>query len=265
MGYQRERTALMATDPARDDVPGVSGRPGAASPDAEATPTGAAAAGVIHDLRNALTVVLGGLEQLRRQPLDARGREQLARAEWGARHAARLARALLASGRGEDAGTGADAELVDLNEAVRAFAVAMGQDAAGGVRLAVELAPGTLPARLGRGELERALLNLVRNAQDATANGGQVVIRTAGHRMDGLGEQPTVEVAVSDTGAGMAPEAARHATEAFYTTKGPGRGTGLGLWTVRRFAEDAGGTVEIETAPGQGTTVRIVLPRAATG
>ena len=64
MGYQRERTTLMATDPARDDVPGVSGRPGAASPDAEATPTGAAAAGAIHDLRTALTVVLGGLEHM---------------------------------------------------------------------------------------------------------------------------------------------------------------------------------------------------------
>jgi signal transduction histidine kinase len=82
--------------------------------------------------------------------------------------------------------------------------------------------------------------------------------------MDGLGERPTVEVAVSDTGAGMTPEAARHATEAFFTTKGPGRGTGLGLWMARRCAEAAGGKVEIETAPGQGTTVRLVLPRAET-
>jgi signal transduction histidine kinase len=215
------------------------------------------AAGTVHDLCNALTVVLGSLEQLRRQPLDARGRQQLDRAEWGARHAGRLARALLAPDEA------AEAAVVDLNETVRAFAATLGQGLGDGARFAVEAASGPLPVRLDRAELDRALLNLVRNATDATA-GGQVVIRTAGHRADGLGGLPTVEVAVSDTGRGMAPGTVRHATEAF-TTKGREHGTGLGLWTVRRFAEDAGGKVEIETEPGRGTTVRIVLPRAEAG
>lgn len=76
------------------------------------------------------------------------------------------------------------------------------------------------------------------------------------HAVDGLGNQPTVEVAVFDTELGMAPEAVRRATEAFYTTKQREGGTGLGLWMVRHFAEQAGGKVEIETAPGQRTTVK---------
>ena len=150
---------------------------------------------------------------------------------------------------------------MDLNEAVRAFATTMGQGADGSPQLAVELVSGSLPARFDRGELERALLNLVRNAADAIAGGGGVTIRTAGHRLHGLGNQPTVEVAVSDTGVGMTPEAVRHATDAYFTTKGPEYGTRLGLWMVRRFVEGAGG--KIETAPGQGTTVRLTLPRAA--
>ena len=234
----------------------------------ETSPLGAVAAGVVHDLRNALTVVLGGLEQLRHQPLDAAGRRQLDRAAWGARHAGRLAHVLLAAGqgRGEDAGTagGGEAEIIDLNETVSAFVAAIGPTLDGGaVALAAELAPRPLPARLDGGELERALLNLARNAADATAGGaGQVMIRTSGHRANGLGGGPTVEVAVSDTGAGMTPEAARRATEAFFSTKGQGHGTGLGLWMVRRFAEEAGGKVGIETAAGQGTTVTLVLPRA---
>lgn len=263
----------MPTDPGRDGYSHVPGQPGptgtgtrvlaGGAHEAAGAATlsgGAIAADMVHDLRNALTIVLGSLEQLRRQPLDARGCKQLARARWGAEQAGRLAEALLASGRGAPSA----AEVVDLNEAVAAFAAMVGQAADGGAgaAFAVELAPGPLPVLLRRGELERALLNLLRNAADATAGGGQVTLRTAAHRVDGLGGHATVEVAVGDTGMGMAPEAARRAGEAFFTTKGPGQGTGLGLWAVRSFAEDAGGKAEVETAPGQGTTVRITLPRA---
>lgn len=221
---------------------------------------GVVAAGMVHDLCNMLMIVLGSLEQLRRQPLDAHGQQQLDRAQWGARQAARLARQVLASSHGEAGGDGA----VDLNEIAGAFGAVMGQAAGEAVSLAVETAPGTLPARLDAGQLELALLNLVRNAADAMPGGGRIVVRTAGHR-DGLGGQPTVEIAVSDTGTGMAPETVQHARDAFFTTKGREQGTGLGLWTVQRFAAEAGGKVEIETSMGRGTTVRLVFPRSDEG
>ena len=220
------------------------------------------AAGMAHELNNLLTIVLASLEQMRRQPLDERGQQQLARAQWGARQAGRLTRQMLSSGRRESE----DDPVVDLNETVGTFARTMGRGAMGqgadvATRLVVETASGALPARLDAAQLELALLNLVRNAADATPGGDPVTIRTARHAMDGLGDQPTIEVSVSDTGTGMAPETVQRATAAFFTTKGRGRGTGLGLWMVQRFAEESGGKVEIETAMGRGTTVRIVLPR----
>lgn len=241
----------MTTESTRHSIFDLSGHSGA-----EGRP-GVLAAGMVHDLNNVLTVVLASLEQLRRQPLDSQGQRQLDRAQWGARQAARLARRVIALSRGE----GGDGEAVDLNDVVGAFARTLGQAAGEGVGLVMEAAPGPLPARLDAGQLELALLNLVRNAADAMA-GGWVVIRTAGHRVDGLGGQPTVEVAVSDTGTGMTPETARRARDAFFTTKGREQGTGLGLWMVHRFAAEAGGKVEIETAMGGGTTVRLVFPRA---
>ena len=155
---------------------------------------------------------------------------------------------------------------MDLNAAVGAFAEIAGEAMRDGVELVVEAQPGTLPVRLDPVQLDLALLNLVRNAVDAIPGAGQVVIRTAGHRMDGLGPMiPAVEVAVSDTGTGMAPETVQHAPDAYFTTKEPDRGSGLGLWMVHRFAIEVGGKVEIETALGQGTTVRLVLPRAEAG
>ena len=221
------------------------------------------AAGRAHELNNLLTIVLGSLEQMRRQPLDERGQQQLERAQWGARQAGRLSRQALSSARHDSD----DEPLVDLNEAVGAFVRTMGRGAMGqcagdGIRLVVETAPGPLPTRLDLGQLELALLNLVRNAADAMPGGDPVVLRTARHRTVGLGDGSTIEVSVSDTGTGMAPETVQRATAAFFTTKGRGRGTGLGLWMVQRFAQESGGKVEIETALSRGTTVRIILPRS---
>lgn len=205
-----------------------------------------------------MMVVSGSLEQLRRQPLNGQGQQQLARAEWGARQAARLTRQVLSEAQGGD-GTAA---VVDLNAAVGGFAAVMGQHVGPGVQLAAELPPGRLPVRLDAGLLELVLLNLVRNAADAMPDGGKVVLRTGKPRLDGLGNQLAAEVAVSDSGTGMAPAVAQHATEAFFTTKPHGKGTGLGLWMAHRFASAHDGRISIETAPGQGTTVRLSLPYA---
>jgi len=222
----------------------------------EAGSPGSVGAGVAHKLANLMMVVTGSLEQLRRQPLDKQGQQQLARAEWGAWQAVQLTRRVLSRAQGGDG----EAEVVDLNAAVGRFVAVIGQRVDEHVQLAVELAPGRLPVRLDPVLLELVLLNLVRNAADAMPDGGTVVIRTRGPRLDGLGDQPATEVSVSDNGTGMAPAVAERAAEAFFTTKPRGKGTGLGLWMAHRFTSACGGKIEIETRQGQGTTIRLALP-----
>ena len=217
------------------------------------------AADAAHELANLMTVVLGSLEQLRSQPLDPPGRQQLGRAEWGARQAARLTRQVLSRTQGRDERPG----ITDLNEVVGGFAAVLGRRLECGALVAVELASARLPVRLDAGLLELVLLNLARNAADAMPSGGEVIIRTQGPRLAGMGDRLTVEVSVSDTGTGMAPAVARRAMEAFFTTKAHGRGTGLGLWMAERFARACEGKVVITTEEGQGTVVRLVFPYAA--
>ena len=215
-------------------------------------------ADLAHELANLMLVVSGSLEQLRRQPLDKQGHGQLARAEWGARQAVHLTRQVLFRAQGGDGN--AEVEVVDLNAVVGKFVAVIGQQVDEHVRLAAELAPGRAPVRLDPALLELVLLNLVRNAADAMPDGGTVVIRTRGPRLDGLGDQLATEVSVSDNGTGMPPMVAERAAEAFFTTKPRGKGTGLGLWMAHRFASTCGGKIKIETTQGQGTKVCLALP-----
>ena len=219
---------------------------------------GVMATGIAHEFNNLLTIVLGNVEQLRRQPLNQRGHEQLARVEWGARQAERLVRQMLnLAGR-----RASDPQVVDLNAIIAEFDKIIGHAVKDEVHLVLELGEGSLPVHLDPAQLELALLNLVRNASDAMGGAGSITIRTAGHRVDGLGGKPTVEVSVSDTGSGMPPDIVRQATTSFFTTKPPGQGSGLGLWMVQSFVTDWQGKLDIETAVGRGTTVRLVFPRA---
>ena len=220
---------------------------------------GTIATGLAHEFNNLLTVALGSLEQLRRQALDERGREQLDRAEWSVRQAGRLARQVLSFVR-RDAG---QPQRVDLNEVIGEFDKIMSHAASDRTRLILELCQEPLPIYLDPGQLELALLNLVRNAADAMSDSGSIIIRTAAHQSDGLDRQQMVEVAVTDTGTGMPPEIVERATTSFFTTKPQGQGTGLGLWMVKRFATACGGKLDIETVLGRGTTMRLVFPRAA--
>jgi signal transduction histidine kinase len=219
---------------------------------------GALATGVAHEFNNLLTIALGSLEQLRRQTLDERGRDQLERADWSVRQAGRLARQVLSFVR-RDTG---QAQRVDLNVVMGEFDKIMNHAASDSTRLILELCKDPLPVHLDPGQLELALLNLVRNATDAMPEGGSIVIRTAVHQGDGFDGQQAVEVSVSDTGDGMSPEILERATTSFFTTKPQGQGTGLGLWMVKRFISGCGGKLAIDTAVGQGTTVRLVFPRA---
>ncbi|WP_368649094.1 ATP-binding protein [Castellaniella ginsengisoli] len=144
-----------------------------------------------------------------------------------------------------------------------------------GERVALEIAcdDTAWPVRCDVSQFENVVLNLVINACDAMPRGGRVVLRVRNVRLDGLrlrgflqavsGE--FVEVAVEDTGCGMAPEALARTFEPFFTTKPAGAGTGLGLSMCRRFAQQAGGAVQIESTVGKGTVVRVWLPRHREG
>ena len=217
---------------------------------------GSMAAGLAHEFNNLLTVALSSLNQLRRQQLDEAGGTQLERAEWATRQAGRLAQQVLAFMRHDRA----ERQIVDVNAAIGEFDKMLGHIVGDRVRLTMELAEQRLPARLDPGQLELALLNLVRNASDAMPDGGRVVIRTAAYNPTRSGAPPMAEVAVSDEGAGMPAAVAERATSAFFTTKSPGRGTGLGLWMVQRFVRASEGKLDIDTAVGRGTTVRLLFP-----
>jgi CheY-like chemotaxis protein len=127
-----------------------------------------------------------------------------------------------------------------------------------GVRLAVRVLERPLWASTDSGQLEFAILNLALNARDAMPDGGDLVIEA--------GPAPTadqVTVSVRDSGHGMDRAVADRALEPFFSTKSPDKGTGLGLAQVYGAVRQSGGQIDIVSAPGQGTTVRLLLPRSA--
>lgn len=216
---------------------------------------GTMAASVAHEFNNLMTVVAGSLEQARKHPSNERQANQLARATWGTEHAGRLTQQMLSfSGRQFH-----DAKLADLNVLASNLDSLMAQLAGPDIKLALELCPEPLPVQVDAGQLELALLNLVRNAADAMPGGGTLTISTGPHGRNV--DDGRVALAVADTGVGMPPEVLRRAAEPFFTTKERGKGTGLGLSMVRGFTQQSGGLLEINSAPGLGTRVSVVLPR----
>ena len=216
---------------------------------------GELASSLAHEFNNLMTIVLASLERAGQEPDEAKRATQLGRAGWGARRAARLTDQMLSFARRQFH----DNRALDLNEMLRNFDGILEQMAGLQAKVVLELAGGPLLAVLDAGQLELALLNLVRNAADASPPGGSIVVATRRHvrAEDGA---PLVEIAVADQGTGMAAETARRAIEPFFTTKDLGRGTGLGLSMVNGFAEQSGGRLLIETQPGSGTTMRLVFP-----
>jgi signal transduction histidine kinase len=220
--------------------------------------------GIAHDFNNMLAVVLGGLELAKRH-LHSRGpdaQRHIESAMDGANRAAALTRRLLAFSRAEpllpegvEAGTLVNgmSDLLDrtLGGAISVKAV----DAGNGWRIWVD-----------RHQLENALLNLAVNARDAMEGRGKLTVSTGGRTLAGneIGESVAgdyVTIAVRDTGCGMTPEVVERVFEPFFTTKPVGKGTGLGLSQIFGFVRQSGGEIGIDTAPGEGSTVTLYLPR----
>jgi PAS domain S-box-containing protein len=212
---------------------------------------GGMASSLAHEFNNLMTVVLAGIERSRDAADPERRGRQLDRAEWGARRAARLTDQMLSFARRQFH----DVQPADVNALVGQVDGILDQMAGGGCKVDVVVDQAPLPVAVDAGQLEMALLNLVRNAAEATPGGGVITIRTERHGTH-------VVIAVEDRGEGMPPEVARRAADPFFTTKPVGTGTGLGLSMVKGFAEQSGGQLLIETEQGRGTVVRIVLPGA---
>jgi two-component system, cell cycle sensor histidine kinase and response regulator CckA len=227
---------------------------------------GRLAGGVAHDFNNLLTVIHGYASLLAENGHDG-NREEVGEIVHAAEQAAALTRQLLAFSRRQVMHT----DVLDLNEIVAGMQSMLqriiGDDVSVGVRFAQSLAP----IEVDRAQIERVILNLAANARDAMPGGGRLTIETANVELDadyvashGEGRPgPHVMLAVSDTGAGMSDEVQRHLFEPFYTTKGAGAGTGLGLATVFGVVKQSGGSIYVYSEEGSGSTFKIYLPAAA--
>ncbi|KAA2236691.1 GAF domain-containing hybrid sensor histidine kinase/response regulator [Salinarimonas soli] len=229
--------------------------------------------GVAHDFNNLLTVVTGSLDIARRSLAagdEARTQRLIDNALKGAQRAAALTQRLLAFSRRQPLAPRA----VDVNELVTSMgADLLARTLGEAIHLETDAALDLWPAVADPNQLENAILNLAVNGRDAMAERAEarLTIRTANREIDagiaaaaGIAPGRYVEIAVSDTGAGIPPEAMTRIFEPFYTTKEQGKGTGLGLPTVFGFMKQSGGTVLIDSVVGSGTTVKLLLPVAET-
>jgi PAS domain S-box-containing protein len=225
--------------------------------------------GIAHDFNNLLTTIMGSLDLLRRKvPLDARGTRLVTNAIEGSTRAARLTSQLLTFSRKQHLSPVAQAP----QEVIAGIHDLLLRSLETRIRLTIAPPPpGAWRLMADRNQLEAVLLNLVINARDAIAGDGEVTIATANRALsqtdldslgEGLAAGDYVAISVKDTGAGMDDEVLARAMEPFFTTKPPGAGTGLGLSQSYGFATQSGGTLTIESAPGTGTCVTILLPRA---
>jgi len=228
---------------------------------------GQLAGGVAHDFNNLLAVILncasfvaeetGGNEAVLADVEQIRS---------AAERAAQLTRQLLIFGRREKV----KVEALDLNVVVAdvrsLLARCIGED----VKLVVQPATSLPAISADRGQIEQVLVNLAVNARDAMPGGGTLTIEPAAAQLDedyarlhpGVRPGHYVALSVSDTGTGISPEVAARIFEPFYTTKPPGKGTGLGLATVHSIVAEAGGSLSVCSEQGAGTTFRAFFPAA---
>jgi two-component system, cell cycle sensor histidine kinase and response regulator CckA len=227
---------------------------------------GRLAAEVAHDFNNNLTVILGAAEWLRDElPKRSALGERVAEIEEAGRRSAAITQQLLAFGRRQPF----HPRVVDLNHLLAGIESVLRRLLPENIAIDGVHTAEASRVRIDPSQLEQALLNLALNARDAMPDGGTLTLSTANVLLDPefvarigqLSAGRYVVVAVSDTGSGMEPEVAAHAFEPFFTTKPTGKGSGLGLSTVHGIVRQSRGHTEIDTRPGEGTTVKIFLPR----
>ncbi len=229
---------------------------------------GLLAGGVAHDFNNLLHVIRNSVEILECQDTDSESRRYLEMIRRSADRGTALTRQLLTFARR----TPPEIRPFDPNEVIASVTELLRPTLGGRISVETCLARDVWPVTADAGQLETTLLNLAVNARDAIDGAGCLWIETANRRLRGIprgaacqarSEGDFVMIAVVDSGRGMPPEVRDRACQAFFTTKEPGRGTGLGLSQVAGFAREARGWLEISSAEGRGTAVRMFLPRCA--
>jgi signal transduction histidine kinase/CheY-like chemotaxis protein len=218
--------------------------------------------GIAHDFNNVLQTLTTGLQTLKLM-IGPERRELVERCQRAVSRGTELARQLMAFGRVQEVRRSTIDTAERLIEARRLLGGALPTN----IALEYDLMPGLWPVTVDPSQLELALLNLVINARDAMPAGGSLVLRGSNVPLAGghpdLPAADYVVLTLSDTGEGMTPEVMAHALDPFYTTKGVGQGSGMGLPQAYGFARQNGGTLVLDSEPGQGTTVRLYLPRAS--
>lgn len=223
---------------------------------------GQLAGGVAHDFNNLLTVIQGFCDLAQRkvvdEPSDAAGEDSLARylaqIFGAAERAAKLTSQLLALSHQQVL----EVQPVDLDRRVHDLRPVFEKALGSMIQLEIEAGSDVVVATDPAG-LEQILLNLVLNARDAMPAGGRLVLGFE-RRKEAGGDE--VELTVRDTGSGIDPEVLPRIFEPFFTSKGLGKGTGLGLATVRGIVEQSGGSISVESEVGRGTLFRLRLPAA---
>jgi len=219
--------------------------------------------GVAHDFNNLLTAILGNLElaQLRQQDTEAT-REHLNSAAAAARRGAALVQRLLAFSRRQ----ALSPEATDVFALLQGMEDLLRRTLGEHISVYLRCPEKVWPAMVDPNQLASAVLNLAINARDAMGSGGSLTLTLSNQRGAAPGTSLSrgdyVQIQVADTGSGIDPDVLPHVCEPFFTTKQSGEGSGLGLSMVYGFAEQTGGGLHIDSAPGRGTEVSLWLPRA---
>jgi PAS domain S-box-containing protein len=217
--------------------------------------------GVAHDFNNLLMAIQGSLELLQRRlrGSDAKVAQLIDNALQGTRRGAALTQRMLAFARRQEL----KLEPLDVREVVQRMAGLLQSSLGPSVRVETRFAPELPKVNADATQLELALLNLAINGRDAMPKGGTITIgATRQPGVSGLNAGDYVCISVTDTGSGMDEETLSRAMEPFFTTKGVGKGTGLGLPMVHGMAEQSGGRLALKSEHGRGTTAELYLPVA---
>lgn len=233
--------------------------------------------GMAHDFNNLLTIIIGNLDTVRRRLASVSPGQDASHfaatlhnpvdlAIQGSRSAAQLTHRLLAFSRRQ----ALEPKNIDLNRLVAGMSDLLNRTLGENIQVETVLAAGLWPTFADANQVENVLLNLVVNARDAMPNGGSLTIETANSYLDeaytrrfgDVDPGQYVLLSVTDTGTGIPPDILENVFDPFFTTKGTGVGSGLGLAMVHGFVKQSHGHVRIYSELGQGTTVKIYLPRS---
>jgi two-component system cell cycle sensor histidine kinase/response regulator CckA len=226
---------------------------------------GRLAGGIAHDFNNVLAVIMAYAGEVSRSlPDDHPARPDTQKIVQAAEHAAALTRQLLIFSRLEPSRP----ETLNLNGVVTDIEQLLRRTIGEDIEFLTRIQDDLYPVTIDRSKIEQVIVNLVMNSRAAMPDGGRLYIETANLDRDhdltsgAAGERRLVSLTVTDTGSGMTPEVAQHAFEPFFTTRGPGQGSGLGLATVYGVVKEAGGEIGLRSEPGGGTTITVLLPAA---